>query len=1517
MSDYSKIVEILIKLNGDQNAKATLESLIRLRDDLSSKKIELQFSANRLKDTREQIEREIKALENRKIRLTTDNDAWNRAMSQIKLIQAEIDRNNLAMRRAQPGDDLSYYRQRNQELREARLREVDNRNAIEESINGVRSINRELAQQKALKNELYGKEKDAAKDQRDLELAYRAVTNEIKKQEHAEKEAADAAIQAAETRRQAEERASRQREEYARREEAAENARRARIEAQNALYREQATAIGEIAKAIESIGNASRWTEQFAIKIGTSFSEMAKLFNVSAFETVAKTLTEMATEALVGDMSRITSRYDIMSTFTDYMKMAGASADEAADALQRVNDSILGLPIGLDESAQRLRRYQMFLGDLGQATNLTIGLQKAIYAGGASEQMRNQSFYQIDRLLTVGELNTARQWNALIQGLGVSVRYIAEELGYSINSVDEFAGMLSTGVVSVDKFLGALQSLGAGGSEAAKKLDSALGIYKGTLESWLSNIQFAAVRGGTNVLNALNDVLTTETGEGLTGYLEKSRDAINDIYKGIGDWIKTNPQEITNSIDAFERLFNAIGRFSASNIATAVFDNLARGINYVADAINKLPTENVEEFVSFATTFAGPLGKIFEAAAAGFGKLVGVFERFKDFDFEALIDSIISKIEILAKVTEGLLNLIPDSVMREIISYGLVFGGPVADAFGTLGKAIGELAVALSALSIAGFGPAQSLLNALGEAANVASTGILKTGAAATTTGAAVTKLSSALDVGGAAARSAGSAASASATGFAAIAPAIAGVILAVGALVAIAGHAEAKFKEAFNDAYGDLVNDAEAAVRSAESVSEAYEQTQQTLRGELTESAAKAREVQRLLGELKTNDTSIRKGDMSAEEGFRRQTAVIRQLDTVWANHGITLDKETGSYDKNSRAIVNNAEAMAKAVEKEKRAAAYSNALEKAYQNKFDAERKLENLEAERLRLLEAINGEESKTVLADYNGDGILDSENAFGRGATSILNEDLQSVEEQIEEMRRVYAAASGDVIHYSEQSAAAIGEVEDAVDEATAAIYNYQNAFRDAKTDAKEFLDEAFSGFEESGKVKGNSLGSMKENLISQKEALEQYYKNLNWLAQYYSRNKDFRGTTLGQIGIEIVEGKDREELASLVNELKEEEKRRKTDPNAKSETLKAIVSAYESRESLKDLADDSYAYIVTDQTLDKVAGAAQKATEDYQPNDKFLLKMTGLDEASVEAAKEKAVQAAGEIAEAIAGEEALEGFQPKDNLLLKAMGGEDAADVINGDDDTSLTASLEAADSFLKEMADVSVPALEESIGALAEQETVLTSAVENVRSATHTAIFDVIRALEDLMLKITAVRIRAQTEFPLVVAEIDKVKKAVEELIQTLSELVNTSWHFSVTGDLPGSMPELGPGGEEAATGGLIDGGGRPKYFASGGFVFMKPRGTDTVPAMLTPGEYVMRKGAVDRLGAPFLQRLNHLDIAGALDNLMHRFYRPSSAAYSVVNNSADNRAYNVNVYNYGATEDYTYHVAARFARAL
>lgn len=113
------------------------------------------------------------------------------------------------------------------------------------------------------------------------------------------------------------------------------------------------------------------------------------------------------------------------------------------------------------------------------------------------------------------------------------------------------------------------------------------------------------------------------------------------------------------------------------------------------------------------------------------------------------------------------------------------------------------------------------------------------------------------------------------------------------------------------------------------------------------------------------------------------------------------------------------------------------------------------------------------------------------------------------------------------------------------------------------------------------------------------------------------------------------------------------------------------------------------------------------------------------------------------------------------------------------------------------------------------------------------------------------------------------------------------------------------------AKGGLI-------YRSKGGGIPWKRRGTDTVPAMLTPGEYVHNRRAVNTFGIDFMRKVNNLDIKGAMNELMHRAGSMANVnrGTSIVNNYNNNQKVVIN--NNGNTgAGFTFKRASRFVGAI
>lgn len=106
-------------------------------------------------------------------------------------------------------------------------------------------------------------------------------------------------------------------------------------------------------------------------------------------------------------------------------------------------------------------------------------------------------------------------------------------------------------------------------------------------------------------------------------------------------------------------------------------------------------------------------------------------------------------------------------------------------------------------------------------------------------------------------------------------------------------------------------------------------------------------------------------------------------------------------------------------------------------------------------------------------------------------------------------------------------------------------------------------------------------------------------------------------------------------------------------------------------------------------------------------------------------------------------------------------------------------------------------------------------------------------------------------------------KKYVQDPISTVMGHIGDFFSNLAKTDIIGAIVNFFTGGKHKSTGGIIQG------YATGGRVGpFQPQGTDTIPAMLTPGEFVIRKAVVDSLGVNTLNRLNagHFSSGGAVN---------------------------------------------------
>ena len=185
-------------------------------------------------------------------------------------------------------------------------------------------------------------------------------------------------------------------------------------------------------------------------------------------------------------------------------------------------------------------------------------------------------------------------------------------------------------------------------------------------------------------------------------------------------------------------------------------------------------------------------------------------------------------------------------------------------------------------------------------------------------------------------------------------------------------------------------------------------------------------------------------------------------------------------------------------------------------------------------------------------------------------------------------------------------------------------------------------------------------------------------------------------------------------------------------------------------------------------------------------------------------------------------------------------------------------------------------------------------------TAAAKAIADAFAKIKPEYKKKVKVNIKLGAHSNTVTSWINQQATSIQNAINRIPSSVNKKVSVNIT---PGTSDPLGllkpHTGGAAGRNGLI-------YKALGGFVF-KPRGTDVIPAMLSHGEFVMQSMASRAIGYDVLQRLNHLDIAGAIRGLYTR------SGMGTVNNTKNA---NVTVNNYNSPE-VGFNKASRFVREL
>lgn len=1365
MADHN--IEINVNLNGSERTKQELQNLKSTIDSLNNTTITPKLATAQINQQVQSLKREIESLTSQKTDLLSGigikNKDVDKRIDEVKGKIAELNKEYDDAFKANKGSSLSKMAAAQKEIRkyQEELDKLDQSKVLQSQIDAAKALQSEMRNTKVeIQNDA-----SVQKATEDMER--------LNQERERLEEPTNLNINA----------------------DSVDDAR-TKVEKLAGVLDTAASVLGGAAGVSNALGD-------FGGMFASVFDGMSNMFKFDAVGTASRYLTAMATRAVTGQVEGILERYDIMNTFVPYMDLAGVSESTARSSLNAVDMSIRGIPIGLDEAAFRLRKYQMYMNDIDRATNFTIGIQKAITAGGASEQMKTTAYTQIDRLLATGKLGQSRQWLSLFNGLGVSLRFLREELALDPTAdLKQIASDLADGTISTESFIRAIERLANN-----EGLDRALEIYKGTIEAWRSNISNAIKRGGQGILESVNDVMNEVYGGGITDVMKFVRDEIDTVSKGAAEYIRDNPDNAKTLGDAVTGLFEKFTSLDGGRFANNIVENLGGLADTVGKIFDAMPPGFIEDFSSFAMTWAGPMAAVMKAAQSGLPMVLGVFEAIKDWDMGALMEKISTEIGNMAGFISTIMNALPEGFMGDLMAFGLVWGKPLGAVLGAVSGALKDISGVMAAGG--SFSAANGIFGQL--------------------------------------------------TSLAMMHPVLAGLAATIGAIaigIKQVYDAEDARQKAGRSMFGlDELDSTVAKYRTLgdtiQNEQAIHEANLETIKEENKEMLDGIDNVFDAYERYRDTERGTRgRGGAGPYEDLKETIEELTLLNSGLDLSALLTGGLTDAQVSNIRTL---AETYAEMTTAEANVAELEVAQQSARELKATASIQKGALESTRMKLRKDLSKaqksfddlltearERGTPYINDFGEEDIRLNKDDEDRlrvldAGISNLRTEISSLDTEIAYQESLFNQASWALDGYNDSLIIARRTLKGLSDTDFSGMYEQTEAldetmqslietYNELKVNAAESLDKTFTGFEKMEPITPAQISEMTGGLTSQSDALLTY------------------GSALETIRNSLV-GLSDEQLAELAPAIG-----------------KVLDGGFESAEyaiglaeAFKGSGEDLQAYVQAANELIENKDAVSSAIADIQ---------------TVLSGGSEAETATRERTELFPGlQEALEGFQGLEEIDLS---------------------------DFL--------------------------SNIQNLSSDAGDAFGDVEQAASNAATQITAVKTGIDLAADAATGRAGEMQSFAGSLDSVTSSAFSA---FSAVSNLAGAINRLQDKEITIRVNvlghlGSFSKGGMAGFYASGGNVLEgfpgMASGTDTIPAWLTPGEYVIRRSAVGMFGSRLMDRINKMDIGGAFDALMTRISNPMMHGNTY---NRDNHA-TVNNYFYGDNgQNYSQRKAYRYVGSL
>lgn len=348
------------------------------------------------------------------------------------------------------------------------------------------------------------------------------------------------------------------------------------------------------------------------------------------------------------NMGTAVKRFDTMKNFPNVMKNLGIGTAESSEAIKKLEKGLQGLPTSLDQGAMAVQRFTSKNGDVKKSTDMFLGLNNALLAGGASSEVQASALEQISQAYAKGKPDMI-EWRSLLTAMPAQAKQLGMAFGMSSEELGE---ALRKGDISMDEFMAKVMELNENGVAGFESFSVQAKNSTGGIQTSITNLKSRIAAGIAEMISGIEKGLAKANLPSIAEIIDKLGTAIKNVLKAaapyivafigklgeVYQWAKKNEKLVKTLAKV---VLSLVGALSAISVVTKIVSTLAPLIKIFTTLFNVIKTIiSVVKVLSvvfkalFALMAANPIVLIIAgivALVAAFVTLWKKCEAFRNF----------------------------------------------------------------------------------------------------------------------------------------------------------------------------------------------------------------------------------------------------------------------------------------------------------------------------------------------------------------------------------------------------------------------------------------------------------------------------------------------------------------------------------------------------------------------------------------------------------------------------------------------------------------------------------------------------------------------------------------------------------------------------------------------------------------------------------------------------------------------------------------------------------------------